>query len=284
MIDFIYKLFLKGLPQWLYRVIHLSSLGRVKNWEKFETHKSIFENYKRCKPVDFANKVVAELGPGKQLFTTLFFLHHGAQKVIVIEPKLSASFFEENLISIVKIFKENEPSFNLPLEQVRSRVAFAKDISLIDDTFNHSVDVILSHLVLEHVPSVDFLICHFNRLLTKTGFSFNMVDLTDHTYHFFSKYRLIAGIGKNKVLNHLKYSNKVFKWINDNKCYMNRTLFPKYLEYSKKYGLIVEVPYKNKFKKVKIHKDILNELTSLDEEDLYITSFHILFTKNKPYN
>ena len=281
MLDIIYKLFRKGIPQKLYRLIQLSPIGRAKNWERFETYKVIFEDYGKFTHLDFKNKIVAEIGTGNQFFTTLFFLHHGAHTVIAVDPKITPSSIDEILKNAIDIFKAHYSTFGLSFEDVKNRIVIVSDVSGIQTEYNGSIDILLSHLVLEHVPSVDMFMCHCNRLLSEAGISYNIVDLSDHTYHIFIKYKFTKNIFNRRALFHLRYSDKVFNLINDSKCFMNRVLLPLYLEYANKHKLVAEIFHRNRFRKVPIHRDILKTFASRKEEDLYITSFHLRLTKGK---
>jgi hypothetical protein len=281
MLDIMYKLFRKGMPQKLYRIIQLSPFGRAKNWERFETYKVIFEDYKKFTHLDLKNKVVAEIGTGNQFYTALFFLHNGADTVIAVDPKITTSSIGEIIEKTIDIFKAHDCTFSLSIEEVKNRIVIASDISCIKTEYNNSIDILLSHLVLEHVPSVDVFMCHCNRLLSETGISYNIIDLSDHTYHIFIKYMFTKNIFNRRALFHLRYSDKVFKMINDDKCFMNRVLLPLYLEYANKHDLVAEILQRNRFRKVKIHHDILKKFASRKEEDLYITSFHLKLTKGK---
>ena len=107
-----------------------------------------------------------------------------------------------------------------------------------------------------------------------------MVDLTDHTYHIFDKYKMTKWLCRKRALYHLKYSDRLFQKINDKKLYMNRLLLPVYLELAQEYNLKVEWLITEKCKKQKIHQDILSKFKSRNPDKLFIRSFEVKFTKN----
>ncbi len=277
--DRIYKLFRKILPATLYRIIQRSPIGRAKAYETFPTYEKIFQEYMETIAPSFRGKIVAEVGSGNQIYTALFFLSEGADKVILIDPKIDLDSEKEFVVDSVSTFKRNYKC-DFTENELRSKILIFHDLSEVPSSLNQKCDILLSHLVLEHVGSVESFYINAYRLLSPKGYSYNIVDLSDHTYHVFGKFKFAQPFSHSRALYHLRYSNKEFDLLNDRKCYMNRVLLPKHCELASKSNLRVEIPHKTQYRKVPIHKDLVEGIKEIkDDNDLYITSFHIKVTR-----
>jgi SAM-dependent methyltransferase len=279
MIDFIYKLARKSLNQRIYRKIQLSSIGRAAAWEQIETYTSQYKLFKSKLGRDYKKKIIFELGPGNQLFTAIHYLTEGASKVILSDPKLVLS--HDLITTSIEKFNNSYSNKYITYETVKDRVQAYSDINEIPVELYSKIDFIFSNLVLEHLNDLPKFFTATARLLSNTGLSFNTVDLSDHTYHIFTKYKYTKFIAEKRALSHLKYSNNIFKKINDDKCYMNRLLLPVYLELAEINNLNVELFHTSKHRKVKIHNDVLQKCKNKDTSNLYITYFELILTKNK---
>lgn len=275
MLDYMYRLIRKSLSSDLYRMIKHSPFGRAKQVEHLDHYISIFENYKNVAGDNFKEKNVLEIGAGNQIITALHFLSAGAEKVILVDPKLELT--RELIRSSINQFKSLSPQFSIDEEELRDMLFVFKDMSFIPDEFNSSIDFVFSHLVLEHFDDLTSFFSNTSRLIDNEGLSYNVVDTSDHMYHIFDKYGLTRWILKRRALFHLRYSDGTFKKINDEKCYMNRLLLPVYLELAEKYNFKSKVLNKSKYKKTKIHKDVLSKFRSRNPDELFITSFQVLF-------
>jgi len=276
MFDFCYKLARKSMPRFFYEAFRNSYFGRRKKSENFNNYREIFLNYQRAAQTDFKDKVVLEVGSGDQIFTALFFLNQGCKTVIIVDPKLEIINNEERFTSCVSIFKETYPQFPLSESEVKTRVLSKKDLGGIPDTFNNGIDFIFSHTVLEHIQDLDGFYSSVRRLLAPGGMSFNVVDLSDHTYHIFRRFKFSQPLSRRGALSHLRYSDKTYDFLNDPKCYMNRKPLPAHCQKAETHGLKYKITEKVLFdKKVKVHKDVVKELGVFDEEDLKTTYFCI---------
>ena len=273
MLDYLYKLSRKKLGTNLYNKINMGVFGRARKRNRIETYHSIFLNYKNVAR-DIVGKTVLEVGSGNQIFTGLFLLESGAKKVVLVDPK-TESITDETIRSAIKEFKQFCPHSSISKESIDGRLSVFSEMERVPDEYNASVDFMFSYLVLEHLGDLPSFFMNTLRLLK--GLSYNVVDLSDHTYHIFSKWQFTRWILRNRELFHLRYSNKTFARINDDKCYMNRALLPEYVAMAEKHRLKVEILDKvAAFKKAKIHNDVLSQFGSRDPDDIYITSFRMI--------
>ena len=83
-------------------------------------------------------------------------------------------------------------------------------VSLFDLDEPGKYDVVLLSDVLEHVEDLSRLFLRLAELTASDGLSYHFVDLTDHTYHIFSKCGWMRGLAERRQLHHLRYSDKVF--------------------------------------------------------------------------
>jgi SAM-dependent methyltransferase len=280
MLDFCYKIARKSIPRFFYELFRSSYFGRRKFWETIDPYRECFLKYQEAAKTGFKNKTVLEVGSGDQIFTALFFLNQGCRRVILVDPKIEIINNSERLASCISVFKTEYPKFSLSASDVKARVLAEKDLRNIADNFNNRMDFIFSHQVLEHFQDLDGFYSNVRRLLAKDGICVNRVDLSDHTYHIFSRFKFLHSLEHCGRLRHLKYSDKTFAFLNDPKCYMNRKPLPLYCQKAKAYNLKCRITEKVLFdRKVKVHKDVVKKLDAFDKEDLNVLQFWMVLEK-----
>jgi SAM-dependent methyltransferase len=267
--DVVYKIFRKLLPPFLYRSISRSFLGRQKKWKRIETYLSTFEFY-RSQGYDFTGRGVAEIGCGDQFYTAIFFLEGGAKEVLLVEPTLVMDI--DKLAAELARYNQHA-SKNLRLEEVKDKILCFRDLSEVPAAFDAQVDLAFSYLVLEHFRDIESFFFHTKRILKPAGISCNLVDLSDHTYHIFMKYPSIRKVAVNRLLHHLRYSDRLFRVVNDPKCFMNRKLLPEYLSLAQKHDLRVAKLTKETDKNAVIHRDLVRKYPLADSDDLKTVNF-----------
>ena len=281
MLDFAYKLARKCMTGSTYETIRGSFFGRKQRLETLDTYRNIFYKYQEITEKDFNGKIVLEVGCGNQIFTALFLLAAGCEKVILLDPALKIFNDDEHFKRSLALFKAETSNFSLSEDEVRKSLLHINDLQEITDTLNGKIHFIFTHFVLEHFEDLDIFFSAVNKLLSPDGISFNKVDLSDHTYHIFDRFRFSSFLNKTNNLNHLRYSAKQFAFINDKKCFMNRFLLPIYLQKAVAHNLVCKIIKKDIFyKNVPIHKDIVKELDVFLEDDLKTTIFEMLLFKN----
>ena len=275
--DIAMKLARKSLSQGFYNKISYDLLGRRRNYERIGTYADIHRHY-REHGISFQGKNVVEVGAGLQYFTALFFLADGASQVTLVEPKLI--FSAEELRRTLAAFN-GHASRPRPLTEaeVRDRIQCFRDLSEVPRSMDGQADLLCSFTVLEHVHDLPGFFSESNRILKPGGCAYHMVDLSDHTYQVFARFRLLSGLNSSRALYHLRYSPGLFGVLNDPKCYMNRVLMPAYLDLAGKNGFTIvrkdTQPYPGK---VKIHPRLLDE-GARDEEMLRITTLSLTLEK-----
>jgi SAM-dependent methyltransferase len=288
MIDFCYKLVRRSMPGFVYQTIRSSRFGRRRYSETVEVYRNIFVEYEKILGAaggDFTGKTVLEVGCGDQIYTALSFLAGGCREVILVEPKLQIFNDKERVKRAIAVFKAAVPSFSLSEDEILARLVWRHDLREVSDAYNGKVDIVLTHTVLEHFSDLDVFYSVVHRLLAANGISTNVVDLSDHIWHIFRRFKALRALSYRNGLNHLRYSNKTFALINDPKCFMNRLLLPQYRQKAVDYGFDCEIPRKVVFDgKARIHKDVLSGLGvsgADDEKDLKVTWFSMLLRKRK---
>lgn len=273
--DFTYKLGRKTLGAGLYSALSNSPLGRTRKWVRPETYTGIFSYY-RDQLGDFNGKTVCEIGSGNQFFTALHFLRAGARRVFLVEPKVlePESRLKENLATFVAALGR-DPS----LEDAERRIRMLPDIAGLGGDLEGGVDLICSHLVLEHVADLDSLFRHTTRLLAPGGFAHHRVDLSDHTYHVFGKFPVLRDIAARRSLFHLRYSDRAFSMLNDPKCYMNRRLLPEFLGAAERHGLKAEYRVVNRMQDAKVHSDLARRCAGCEPGLLQAVEFSLVLRK-----
>jgi SAM-dependent methyltransferase len=280
MFDFCYKLARKSTPRFFYEVFRSSYFGRRKFLENIDIYREHFLKYQEVAQTGFTNKIVLEVGSGDQIFTALFFLNQGCRRVIIVDPKIEIIDNAERLASAISVFKAACPQFSMSESEVKERILTEKNCCKIADSFNNGIDFIFSHTVLEHFQDLDEFYSNVRRLLAQDGVSFNKVDLSDHTYHIFSRFKFSHPLARWGRLSHLRYSDKTFALLNDPKCYMNRKPLPLYCQKAKAYNLKCRITEKELFDRaVKVHKDVVKELDAFDKEDINVLQFWMFLEK-----
>jgi SAM-dependent methyltransferase len=285
MIDFCYKLARKSMPKFIYQAIRKSRIGRLKCWESIDTHRNVFFKYDEALKANgssFVGKTVLEVGGGAQIYTALYMLANGCQKVFLAEPNLKTFDNYECISHSISVFKANEPTFSMAEEDIMKRIVLCRDLTEISCEHNSKTDAVFSHLVLEHFDDLNIFFSSVKKLLASDGLSFNIVDLSDHTYHIFECFKILAPLSSNNRLRHLRYSKRMFSFINDGKCFMNRFLVPLYRQKSGNHGFDCQISSKETLSKTpEIHKDIICALPVYDENDLNTVMFEIVLKHKK---
>jgi SAM-dependent methyltransferase len=270
--DVLYKLARKALPAGAYRNLAQSFFGRGKGYFRPATYRAIYEYY-RGRGLEFRGRRILEVGPGSQLFTAFFFLADGAEEVLVADPKVDPDSARAQLEQFNAAFKAGLGP------EALSRLSLFTDTSAVPQAYNGRIDLICSHNVLEHVPDPGAFLAENVRLLSPEGASCHRVDVSDHTYHVFGKFRLLHAWGAGRSLYHLRYSDRAFRILNDPKCWMNRVLLPAYLEAARAHGLRVRELDRSRFREVPVHPDLGRLPGAHIPEDLYVTDFFIRLSK-----
>lgn len=279
MIDFFYKFLRKSLSKSLYGFLTASPVGRADYWRKPDTLFENFNLYNRRIGEPIQDKTILEIGCANQYFTAFCFLEAGAKKVLLAEPRLmnSGAKLEEDF----NVFCTTKQHKKLTLESAKRQILCFTDLNQIPLEYNQTVDTVCSHLVLEHFEDLSSYFKNVSRLMCDNGIAYNRVDLSDHTYHIFGKFKITRWLNQRRALFHLRYSKKVFALINDKKCFMNRVLFSDYFEIANGYGFESIVVDKLVLPKafVKIHPDLITKNTSKDIENTNVILFEIIFRK-----
>ena len=269
--DICYKLLRKSIGDRLYRFISWSPLGRSRRNQSRMMFERIFRHY-REHGLNCAGKIVAELGCGDQFHTAAFFLENGARRVLLIEPKIRAMPADEVRRRLIETGSQTvyEPD----------RLQIFGDLSEVPASYDGGVDWLGFYTVLEHLPELDAYYRHAGRLLSASGTAHNAVDLTDHTYHVFTSFRLTRAFAHSRALYHLRYSARLYAFLTDNRTYVNRRLLPAHLSLAQKHGLDVVALEKHPYRPVPVHADVLSGCAGCDPSDLHIAGFNVTLRRS----
>lgn len=274
-LDVLWKYFRKSLSNNLYQKLKFSRFGRAKSYYTLPTYTAIFEHYK-SNLISFSNKVILELGSGLQFFTAMHFLNNGASRVILVDPIFKNRDVEEILQSHAELFC-SELKQKIPIDI--KKIEVFDSLESIPVTNNEKVDILCSHFVLEHFQELESYFRESKRLISPEGCCYSFVDLSDHTYHIFNSKKQTANIYKSRIIYHLRYSDEFYRRISDERCWVNRLLFPVYVQLAANYDFKIVNKHLSKCKKTKIHQDVLSKLPYTNEEELYVSHFSLLLRK-----
>jgi len=233
-----------------------------------------------------------ELGPGWYPVVPFIFHLSGASSVIMVDKhRLMDDFTFSKTAQFLLEKKELLCNrLNLDADHVERTLNTLKNLSLKDGMSyicgsylapmdilenkldKHSIDIITSRAVIEHIPpsEVALIFFEFKRLLKNEGVMNHIIDNSDHWQHD------DAEISK---LNFLKYSKKVYSIIEKAhpQQYMNRLRHKQYIVMFEAAGFKINiddsVPDKKALEELKdltVHKDFKN---FTDDELAIITSY-----------
>ena len=251
----------------LYDKVSYDWLGRRRNYERLATYSDIHRHY-REQGIDFKGLRVIEVGAGLQYFTALHFLADGADQVTLVEPKLTYS--ADTLRRFVGEYNAQSPR---PVDgaAAEARIRAHQDLSQVPG--DGSADLMLSYTVLEHVRDLPGFFAQSARLLKPGGRAYHMIDLSDHTYQVFARFPWASRLNDNRALYHLRYSRRMFDFLNDGKCWMNRALWPEYTALAAANGFRVVSAVPNHYSRpVRIHPEIMQRQGPAQPADLRITT------------
>jgi SAM-dependent methyltransferase len=191
----------------------------------------------------------------------------------VADPKVDPASLESQTAAFNRAFAMSVSP------ETAAGIRFFRDTREVPPAYDGRIDLICSHNVLEHVSDLESFYADNARLLSPTGESCHRVDLSDHTYHLFSKFPRLAALGGRRSLYHLRYSKAAFRILGDSKTYMNRTLLPAHLALIRQAGLRVTELQRTPFPKIPIHPDLLRGLPPAPPENLYLTDFFLKLSK-----
>lgn len=265
--DLLYKLARKSLGKGLYAAISRSGFGRARQWVSPATYEAVFAWY-RERVGDPRGKIVCELGSGFQYYTAIQFVAAGAERVVLAEPKSRGSSPAEAAERLAQDHAAlGATGASLPAAgEVAARVSMLPGLEAVGADLDGQVDILCSHLVLEHVGDLDSVFRHTARLLSPGGRALHRVDCSDHTYHVLGKYPALLGFATRRSLQHLRYSDRLFALVNDPKCWMNRKVLPEFLAAARRNGLAAEYRIAHRVENPRLHRDVLARFGA-DERD-----------------
>ncbi len=149
------------------------------------------ENYERIKLAieqsggSIQGATVLEIGSGWFPVIPILLIRDGAKKVLMsdLNPHMDAITFNETTFYLKNQFPKDQFIQNLStFEALPVEYLAPFDVSTIH---NHSVDLIVSRTVLEHIPKSDLYTLFFalKLKLSNAGFMVHLVDHTDHFEH-----------------------------------------------------------------------------------------------------
>ena len=219
------------------------------------------------------DKTILELGPGDSVATAILVACYGGRACLVDTGR----YAQENMAvyrSLVRMLKEqgiaapdieNCQSVN-DIMMVCDAEYLTGGLNSLAKIDSASIDMIFSHAVLEHVRRREFLDTMKNcrRVLKSDGVCSHRVDLKDH-----------LGGG----LNNLRFRENVWEsgFFSSSGFYTNRIQYHVMLNYFREAGFDLIVTKEDRWEKLPIRRDQLNELfQSCSDDELGVSGFNVL--------
>jgi ubiquinone/menaquinone biosynthesis C-methylase UbiE len=274
-VDILWKLFRKMLPLNCYEFLKKSRFGRYAEYFSADSFDRINERYRQAIS-SVEGMVILEVGPGIQFYTALDFLNRGASKVMLVDPVFIQEKYQQILEkNYNEYFSNHKKNYQITTDTIKVYSSW----DLLPASLEHTVDAIYSHFVLEHVVDLNDFFRQSYRLLKKRGRCYSMVDLSDHSYQIFDSKPWTMWIYKERILYHLKYSDKINNLLSDRRTWVNRSLFPSYTCFAKDNGFEVCSSTLNMCKKSIIHKDVTAKLPqNYIGDELYVSHFELMLS------
>jgi cyclopropane fatty-acyl-phospholipid synthase-like methyltransferase len=204
--------------------------------------------------VGLEGKAVLEIGTGWNAIGALLFYLMGAETCYTYDHVPHVRFeLVQRVIRIMQNQSEQiETITSLPSSVLTNRLRRLEEANNLDELFrqahiiykapgdatqtglaDHSIDLVFSHAVLEHVPEevIHRITAESKRILKKDGIAYHAIGLHDH-------YASFAGVSK---VNFLKYPEWLWAFFIKNKIsYHNRLREKEHLDIFRAHGAKIE--------------------------------------------
>lgn len=158
--------------------------------DNFRAYASLLKDYS----MEVAGMVIAESGPGTYNSASIGLLRQGARKVLLQEPFLHGqdySRWKARMLEFWRLLDGDGASAALRPEDFlgqeswnRERVEWQACTAQATPCAADSVDLMLSHHVLEHIPDIPSVFREQMRILRPEGRLLHVVDLRDHYFAY----------------------------------------------------------------------------------------------------
>ena len=214
-----------------------------------------------------------------QFYTSFFFLLNGAKQIVLVDPVFDPhqtdSIFAAQKDEFIQAYPQSRDIINM------RKITIFPSLDSVPVTYDRNVQILCSHFVLEHLKDLDAYFTQARRLLAPNGLCFNYVDVSDHTYHIFYGIPWLRRVYFSRLLYHLRYSDAAFALLNDKRTWVNRILFPEYVQKAGQYDFQIKSKNLQTCPPSPIHKDVLRRLPSVDENELYVSHFTLLLSHDE---
>lgn len=220
---------------------------------------------------------ILELGPGDSIATAIISASYGARAILVD----AGAFVRTDITPYIKLAQAlrddglTPPEFQgcyTVMDVLASCNAryLTEGLQSLKALESGSIDLLFSQAVLEHVKHGEFLdtVKELYRLLKDGGVSSHQVDLRDHL---------------SNGLNNLRFSNAIWEsqLFSSSGFYTNRIRYSSMIECFRQAGFEVNVCDVQRWDKLPIERKKLNqEFRTIEDDDLCISVFDVLLTKN----
>lgn len=241
-------------------------------FQSFNKHFQRVSEEKTLKP----GFVSLELGPGNSLFSALISRSFGGKKTYMVDVD---NFAIEDIQSYKEMadflrhkgLPANDIDNNQSLSEVMENCGgsyLTSGLSSLKEIEDHSVDLIWSHAVLEHVRRSEFLdiMKETRRIISDDGICSHTVDLQDHL---------------DQSLNNLRFTESVWEsdFIADSGVYTNRIQYSHMLDIFKQAGFEVKSTQIKKWDSLPVPRSELDkQFQELSDEELCISGFSVVLT------
>jgi hypothetical protein len=226
---------------------------------------------------DLRGCTVLELGPGDSLSTAVIAKTLGAKRTILVDAGRFATTEMKHYHALAAHLRDEglDPPDLAHCNDVddmlrRCDASYLTDgVASLQTLPAHSVHVVFSHAVLEHVRKRDVL-ATFHELARVTapgGVGSHTIDLQDHL---------------DDGLNNLRFSESIWEseWMAKSGFYTNRIRFAQMCELMRTAGFVVDVTETDRFARLPTPRASLAEpYASLPEQELLIRDFTVRITR-----
>jgi SAM-dependent methyltransferase len=222
-----------------------------------------------------AGKTILELGPGDSISTSIIAAANGAKSILV-----DAGDFMKRDVATYRELASILAQKNYIVPQITKGMNFKDVLAASNSEYfteglqslrlipTHSVDLIFSQAVLEHIRKYEFLdiMKEFRRILKPNGICSHQIDLKDH----------LGG-----ALNNLTFSEKL--WESDffvkSGFYTNRIRFVEMLEMFKNANFHVNITHVENWNFLPTSRNQMNEIfRKFTDDELLKSSFDVILT------
>ncbi len=224
-------------------------------------------------------RTILEVGPGASLMSAVIAAVHGVERAYLVDVGRFAAEDEDLYRKLNRLLRDKghaapdlpRPSTTTAMLRSSRGEYLTNGLASLRSLPSHSVDLIWSQAVMEHVRKSDFMdtLLEMRRLLTDDGIASHTVDLEDH----------LAG-----SLHNLEFPDRVWEssFMVRSGFYTNRIRYQEMLDMFRDAGFAIDLPEVRRWPALPLRRQRLRQpYRMLPDDDLLVMGFDVVLRPDK---